>query len=147
MKTKSKKFQIRYNTNSTSDENRWRLIADGNEILVSNIVVDGFTQTTKDWMDDLNEYKWHVSCEGYCEVIDNVAYVKTIREDSVFMRHVLKTISYRLFGTLTTVIFAMCLGFSIQVSSLLGVGELLLKPIIYFLHERFWYKHIKIKRK
>ena len=147
MKNKIKKFQIRFNVNSTSDENRWRLIEDGNEILVSEIVVDGLTKTTKDWMSELNEYKWHVSCEGYCEVIDNIAYVKTIKEDSVFLRHILKTISYRLLGTLTTVIFAICLGFSFQVSSLLGVGELLLKPIIYFLHERFWYRYIKIKRK
>jgi len=25
------------------------------------------------------------------------------------------------------------------------VGELALKPVLYFLHERVWYKHIKIK--
>jgi uncharacterized membrane protein len=25
----------------------------------------------------------------------------------------------------------------------MGVGELLFKPVIYFLHERVWYKYIK----
>jgi len=61
-------------------------------------------------------------------------------------RHILKTISYRILGTLTTVIIAYSLGASLEVSSMLGVGELVLKPIIYFLHERLWYKYIRIKK-
>jgi uncharacterized membrane protein len=61
-------------------------------------------------------------------------------------RHILKTLTYRILGTLTTVITAYLLGASIEVSSLLGVGELLLKPIIYFIHERIWFKFIKIKK-
>jgi uncharacterized membrane protein len=58
-------------------------------------------------------------------------------------RHILKTISYRIIGTLTTVIVAYLLGTSLEVSSLLGLGELILKPILYFLHERVWFKHIR----
>ena len=61
-------------------------------------------------------------------------------------RHILKTISYRILGTLTTVIVAHSLGASLKVSSMLGVGELVLKPVIYFLHERLWYKYIRIKK-
>ena len=59
-------------------------------------------------------------------------------------RHILKTISYRILGTLTTVIIAYSLGASLEVSSMLGVGELVLKPVIYFFHERVWYKYIRI---
>ena len=58
-------------------------------------------------------------------------------------RHILKTISYRIIGTLTTVIVAYLLGASIDVSSLLGLGELILKPIFYFLHERIWFRYIR----
>ena len=58
-------------------------------------------------------------------------------------RHILKTISYRVIGTLTTVIVAYLLGASNEMSSLLGSGELILKPILYFLHERVYYKWIK----
>jgi len=141
---KIKKFQIRYNTQSTSDIDRWRLIEDGNEILVSDIIIDGHTFTTKDWMPELNEHKWHISCEGHCDVKNNVAYVKTVKEESVLTRHVLKTISYRILGTLITVTAAYSLGASIEMSSLLGVGELAIKPLVYFLHERFWYKFIKV---
>ena len=68
-----------------------------------------------------------------------------MRENSL-KRHILKTISYRILGTLTTVIIAYSLGASLEVSSMLGVGELVLKPVIYFLHERLWYKYIRIKK-
>jgi uncharacterized membrane protein len=66
-------------------------------------------------------------------------------KDAPLKRHILKTISYRILGTLATVITAYALGASIELSSLLGVSELLIKPIIYFLHERFWYKFIRLK--
>jgi len=72
-----------------------------------------------------------------------------MKEDkkSAITRHILKTFSYRILGTLTTVLVAYSLGVSLELSSLLGVGELLLKPTIYFFHERIWYKYIKIGNK
>jgi uncharacterized membrane protein len=146
MKTQSKTYQIRYNTISKNDTERWRLIENGNEILISNIIINGYTHTTKDWMPEINDYKWHVSCVGHCVVKDNVAYITTIKEESVFVRHVLKTLTYRFFATLTTIGTALLLGASVEVSSLIGLGELLIKPFIYFLHERAWYKMIKIKK-
>jgi uncharacterized membrane protein len=98
-------------------------------------------------MEEINDWKWHISCVGHCEVKDNVAYIKTVKEESVLLRHILKTISYRFLGTITTVVVAYSLGASFEVSSLLGVGELLIKPVIYFLHERVWYKFLSIKKK
>lgn len=145
MKEKSKKFQIRFNTVSTSEDDRWRLIEDGKETLVSDIVVNGHVYTTKDWLEEINDYKWHISCEGFCNIKNNIAYVTTVKEESVLTRHILKTISYRILGTITTVAVAYSLGASIQLSSLLGIGELILKPIIYFLHERLWYRHIRVR--
>jgi uncharacterized membrane protein len=139
-----KTFQIRFNVSSTDECERWRLIENGNEILVSNIIVNGHTYTTKDWIDELNEYKWHITCQGFCEIKNNVAYITTVKEESVLTRHILKTISYRLLGTIITVGTAYSLGVSLELSSLLGVGELLIKPVVYFLHERFWYKFIRI---
>lgn len=147
MKIKIKKFQIRFNVNSTNDNERWRLITNGNEILVSDIIINGHTYTTMDWMEDLQEYKWHISCEGYMCIENNIAYVTTVKEDAVMTRHILKTFSYRILGTLTTILVAYSLGASLELSSLLGVGELLLKPVIYFFHERVWYKYIKIGNK
>lgn len=140
-----KTYKIRFNTASTTEDVRWRLIPnDGEEILVSDIFIDGEVFTTKDYLDDVG-YKWHITCKGICEIRDNVAYITTPPKGSAVKRHLLKTISYRFLGTLTTVITAYLLGAPIALASMLGVGELVLKPIIYFLHERIWYKYIKIK--
>ncbi len=146
MKTTSKTYQIRYNTISKTENERWRLIENGNETLVSDVIVDGHTYTTKDWMEDIQDYKWHISCVGYCNVKNNIAYITTIKEESVLVRHILKTITYRFFATLTTIIVAYMLGASITISAMLGVGEILLKPFIYFLHERVWYKFVRVKK-
>jgi len=67
------------------------------------------------------------------------------KEKSAIKRHILKTITYRLIATLTTVITAYMLNVPLTISALLGVGELLIKPIIYFFHERIWYKNIHLK--
>ena len=63
------------------------------------------------------------------------------------IRHILKTVSYRILGTITTVTVAYSLGASLSLASLLGEGELVIKPIIYFFHERLWYKYIKIGKR
>lgn len=138
-------YKIRFNTTSTTEDVRWRLIpSNGDEILVSNIIIDGDVYTTKDYIDGLG-YKWHITCRGTCEIKDNVAYIKTEFKNSAIKRHLLKTVSYRFLGTLVTIITAYLLGAPIALASLLGMGELLVKPIIYFLHERLWYKKVKIK--
>ena len=58
-------------------------------------------------------------------------------------RHVFKAISYRIVGTLQTLLIGYVLTGNFIIASSMGVIELLVKPIIYFLHERVWYKWIK----
>jgi uncharacterized membrane protein len=55
-------------------------------------------------------------------------------------RHIAKTVTYRILGTGVTVLSALAFGANIEVASLLGVGELIFKPLLYFIHERLWYK-------
>lgn len=133
-------YQIRYNVSSKNECERWRLIENGNEYLVSEIFINGYTYTTKDWIKEINDYKWHISCEGYCDIVDGVAYIKTRREKSALIRHLLKTVSYCVLGTLVTFISAYAISSSIQISSLLSITEFVIKSIIYFLHERMWYR-------
>jgi uncharacterized membrane protein len=142
--SQSKTYQIRFNTTSTDDSNRWRLITDGQEILVSNIYIDAQTYTTKDYIEGLGD-KWHITATGILEIKDGNAYITPKRPDNALKRHILKTITYRLFGTTVTVSTALFLGASIQIASILGAGELLLKPIVYFIHERIWYKFVNVK--
>ena len=90
--------------------------------------------------------KFHITCEGDLEIKDGVAHITVKRTDNPWKRHILKTISYRLLGTGMTVLLALLLGFSLQTSSLIGVGELVLKPLLYFIHERIWFKFGKTGR-
>ena len=56
------------------------------------------------------------------------------------LRSLLKTISWRIVGTLDT----MCLGWIITGSPLIGLKigalELFTKMILYYFHERIWYQ-------
>ena len=139
-----KTYQIRFNTQSTNDSNRWRLISDEEEILVANIYIDAQTYTTKDYIDGLGD-KWHITANGFLKIKDGNAYITPRRPDNPLKRHIYKTITYRIFGTIVTFSGALMLGASIGVASFLGIGELFIKPIVYFIHERLWYKFGKIK--
>ena len=58
-------------------------------------------------------------------------------------RHIVKAISYRMVGTLQTTIIGYIFTGSFVIASSMGVTELCIKPLVYFLHERVWYKWIK----
>jgi uncharacterized membrane protein len=58
-------------------------------------------------------------------------------------RHIAKSITYRIVGTLTTVGLTVAAGLPIKWAGMVGAAELLFKPFIYFLHERIWYNWIK----
>ena len=58
-------------------------------------------------------------------------------------RHIAKTISYRILSTTVGFLIMWSISGSIKIGAAFGAAELLLKPFIYFLHERFWYRWIK----
>lgn len=69
----------------------------------------------------------------------------TGKNDKPLLRHIYKTISYRILGTTMTIITACLCGLSLEISSIIGLSELIIKPILYFLHERIWFKYFKFK--
>ena len=75
---KKQNFKIRYNNKATSDKDCWRIIADGEEILVEGISVNGSISTTKDFMPDINQFKYHITCTGVLEIKDNIAYITSL---------------------------------------------------------------------
>ncbi len=68
------------------------------------------------------------------------------KEKNPLKRHLFKTISYRIMATSITIGTALILGLDIKASALLGVGEILVKPVFYFFHERVWY-NLRLKKK
>jgi len=58
-------------------------------------------------------------------------------------RHIAKTITYRLINSGIGFFSILLLTGSLKIGAGFSVFELLVKPGIYYLHERFWYKYIK----
>lgn len=56
------------------------------------------------------------------------------------LRHILKTITWRFFGTIDTVIITWLITTEAQIGLTIGGLELVTKMLLYYLHERIWYK-------
>jgi uncharacterized membrane protein len=58
-------------------------------------------------------------------------------------RHIAKTISYRILSSgIGFIVLYLATG-SITIGATFSTGELLFKPFVYYLHERFWWRYIK----
>ena len=60
-----------------------------------------------------------------------------------YKRHILKTISWRIIGTLDTMIISWIITGSWKWGLAIGGVEVITKMVLYFLHERAWYKFSK----
>tara|TARA_Y100001972_G_C7515194_1_gene260083 strand:- start:469 stop:678 length:210 start_codon:yes stop_codon:yes gene_type:complete len=60
-----------------------------------------------------------------------------------YKRHIAKTITWRIIGTLDTMIIAWIITGSWEWGLAIGGIEIFTKMILYFLHERAWYKFSK----
>lgn len=58
-------------------------------------------------------------------------------------RHILKTITWRIVGTLDTIILSWIITGDLKIGMAIGGVEVITKMILYYLHERTWYKYIK----
>lgn len=58
-------------------------------------------------------------------------------------RALIKTITYRIIGTLITIMTALIVTGRVNWSITIGVIELVLKPVAYYFHEKLW--EVKIK--
>ena len=57
-----------------------------------------------------------------------------------YKRHLIKTITWRILGTLDTIIISWVITGSAAIGAAIGGVEVITKMILYFLHERAWYK-------
>lgn len=61
-------------------------------------------------------------------------------KDASVKRHLLKTISWRIVGTVDTVIIGWMISGEPMIGIKVGGVEVVTKMILYFVHERVWYK-------
>lgn len=57
-----------------------------------------------------------------------------------YKRHILKTISWRIVGTIDTILLSWFITGSWKLGLSIGGVEVITKMVLYFLHERAWYK-------
>jgi uncharacterized membrane protein len=55
-------------------------------------------------------------------------------------RHLFKTITWRIIGTVSTIILALWIWGDSTESFQIGGAETLTKTILYYFHEKFWYR-------
>ena len=60
-----------------------------------------------------------------------------------YKRHIAKTITWRLVGTIDTIMLSWLITGDLSIGLAIGGVEVISKMILYFLHERVWYKWIK----
>jgi len=55
-------------------------------------------------------------------------------------RHVMKTITWRLVGTIDTILIGCIISGNPLIGLKIGSVEIITKMILYYIHERVWYK-------
>lgn len=60
-----------------------------------------------------------------------------------YKRHIAKTITWRVLGTIDTIVLAGLVSGSWEVGLTIGGVEMFTKMVLYYIHERAWYKFSK----
>jgi uncharacterized membrane protein len=60
------------------------------------------------------------------------------------VRHISKAISWRIIGTLDTMLIGWLVTGSIEMGALIGGIEVITKTFLYYAHERVWYSYIPL---
>ena len=55
-------------------------------------------------------------------------------------RHILKTFTWRIVGTIDTILLGWVISGDVTIGLTVGGFELFTKMVLYYLHERIWYK-------
>lgn len=74
-------------------------------------------------------------------ILDHLKSKNTYKKDRTSekpLRSILKTISWRIIGTIDTVLISWALTGQIETALAIGSVELVTKMILYFAHERVW---------
>jgi len=66
--------------------------------------------------------------------------LKIFEKDPTVKRHIVKTLSWRIVGTIDTMLLGWLITGEIASGAKIGGAELLTKMVLYFIHERLWYK-------
>jgi uncharacterized membrane protein len=66
-----------------------------------------------------------------------------VEEKVTRKRHLLKAVTWRVIASITTALIAWFFGLPPKAVGAVFVADLIIKFVLYYGHERIWYKHIK----
>jgi uncharacterized membrane protein len=69
-----------------------------------------------------------------------------MKDKSAIKRHILKTITWRIIGTIDTIILSWILSGNLSLGLAIGGVEVFSKMILYYLHERVWFKYLRFNK-
>ena len=75
-------------------------------------------------------------------ILDSFLHKRGVRRGDSAVKSILKTISWRVVGTIDTMVIAYILTGELAVAFSIGSVEVVTKMILYYLHERAWNKFI-----
>jgi uncharacterized membrane protein len=58
-------------------------------------------------------------------------------------RHLAKAVTWRIIASITTALIAWTFGLPPKAVGAVFVADLIIKFVLYYAHERLWYKHIR----
>lgn len=58
-------------------------------------------------------------------------------------RHVMKAVTWRVIASTTTAIIAFLFGMPAKAIGYVFLADMVIKFVLYYMHERVWYKHIQ----
>jgi uncharacterized membrane protein len=129
----------------------WRIIASLDTMVIAYFVtggdvrkavaIGGFEIITKMVIYFFHERAWNNIKWG--KKVEDLPHVKTADTKK---RSIVKAVTWRILGTLDTFIISSFFTKSIKHASSIALIELATKPVLYFLHERFWNNVIWGKR-
>lgn len=61
-------------------------------------------------------------------------------KDNSYKRHIAKTVTWRIVGTIDTVLLSWLITGSPLTGLKIGLAEVITKMVLYYLHERVWFK-------
>ena len=67
------------------------------------------------------------------------------KENNLKLRHLYKTISWRVIATTDTFIISLLITGKVDWAAGIATFEILTKMVLYYIHERIWFRYIKIK--
>ena len=58
-------------------------------------------------------------------------------------RHLAKAVTWRIIASITTALIAFAFGLPPKAVGAVFIADLVIKFVLYYAHERVWYKHIR----